>query len=1486
MNLLQTFLAQHPGTALAVVGTAADLAALRQQYPAATLPGRYDPVGDQTGEDLLSADDLVTRGCRGILLCRQMIAYRQEFSALRTLCQERDMGLWTAQGADLAEVLDRADGRQQDCFTQTRADLLAQIDAHDTISFDIFDTLLQRCTLTPGDVFSMVEQRAKAQGLPGKDFPACRRAAQLDSGLDNPDLDEIYRMYQTRFQITPAQAEALRELEVQVESQVLEARAEMKEVFRYALEQGKRVILTSDMYLPAAVLEPILQREGFSGYHELLVSCQEKCLKLDGLFQVLKQKAVGRVLHIGDHRIHDGICADLAGIDYCLLPSQELCLQRCGLQQAAAVLQIGNERALLGLGVARAFSSPFATHWDGRGFRPDARQLAALYFAPLVAAFLHWLADTLAANPCDGILFAARDGAPMLAWYHAYQQAFPSRSLPEGTYFYTSRRAASLCGLDDEAVINAIIDSSRALKPDEMLRQKFGLAPEEIQPYTSKDEEEIYQYVWRHQEAIFRRAQLARQGYFRYMGSLGLRIGGKYAFYDFVSSGTSQKGLARFAPFSLQGMYFARAAGSSEDQLPVLSFLGTDAAFFQSQFKRLELFMTSDEGSLATLDEDGTPLLAPDHRAPVVMEYIHTCQQAVTEWLQRYFSTLYDPGQPLGVEAAAALFDGMARADLCAFNALELSDDWNGCGQTLADYCEVTPVYRAHPAQADPPEREWKRFCATTPMRNSLLNWYGFPPHATAVLIGDSPLVELLCRRCERVIVLEKSPLRGERLSHLAETCHNLTLQVGRFPEEHPAVAADLVILPRLQGKDRARVLELVQTARGMLASGGRLLAVVQNRFGLKYFCGVPAGQGQAPFAGLEDDSLYSRAGLQALLEEAGLPAVKFYYPMPDARLPQAIYTDAYQPSDGLRDRVIPYYDSTGTLVAAEDKLWDEVLRNEMLPFFANDFLVEAHDGSGGFDDTVFAALSTDRGARDGFVTAIHGDHCVTKTPIAPEGRETLQRLCATQQALQQRGIRTVPCTYADGRITMPFVQGKNLVSLLSELAHNRREEAFTALLEGLWQQILASSPQVEAGHCALPMVPALCSQAGPVLEKACIDMIPFNCFYTEGAYLFYDQEFVRENYPASYVMFRALRYTYSFAPEAETMLPLAEIRQRYGLSDALWAAYESEEARFVEANRNYREYAPFYRHVGVGEDCLAANRARLQDQGKALPAGRDAGAERKVLLRLLRCFDEVCRRYDLRYTLYYGTLLGAVRHQGFVPWDDDVDVIMPRADYERLCGLSADAWPAELFLQTPENDPGCFYGGYAKLRDETTTGMESRNLGHTCHQGIWMDILPLDACWRDPARRRDQMKRIHQLQKMLLAKIYPDRYQLDNRAALCCAQTSHEELCAQLHAALTECHEADAPLTVLARYRSLESHVLTEAADWQWTIPQPFEDGRYPIPMAYDKLLRQLYGADYRLYPPRAQRVSHHKGLFDAFTPYRQYQAEHAGLLAFFSNL
>ncbi|MGA2545215.1 MAG: LicD family protein [Rectinemataceae bacterium] len=87
------------------------------------------------------------------------------------------------------------------------------------------------------------------------------------------------------------------------------------------------------------------------------------------------------------------------------------------------------------------------------------------------------------------------------------------------------------------------------------------------------------------------------------------------------------------------------------------------------------------------------------------------------------------------------------------------------------------------------------------------------------------------------------------------------------------------------------------------------------------------------------------------------------------------------------------------------------------------------------------------------------------------------------------------------------------------------------------------------------------------------------------------------------------------------------------------------------------------------------------------------------ILLRILKAFHAICEENGLRYWMDAGTLLGALRHGGFIPWDDDVDVIMPREDYLRFCGIAQEKLPFDMFFQSPESDPG-FLCPWVKIRD------------------------------------------------------------------------------------------------------------------------------------------------------------------------------------------
>ena len=117
----------------------------------------------------------------------------------------------------------------------------------------------------------------------------------------------------------------------------------------------------------------------------------------------------------------------------------------------------------------------------------------------------------------------------------------------------------------------------------------------------------------------------------------------------------------------------------------------------------------------------------------------------------------------------------------------------------------------------------------------------------------------------------------------------------------------------------------------------------------------------------------------------------------------------------------------------------------------------------------------------------------------------------------------------------------------------------------------------------------------------------------------------------------------------------------------------------------------------------------------------------RKVQLDILIKLDEVCKKNNLRYYLAFGTCLGALRHKGFIPWDDDIDVLMPYADAKRLINLQNE-FGKKYFVQSKETD--LEYNSIAmRIRDEDTTCIEKNEVDLKTHKGIYVDIYPYYEC-------------------------------------------------------------------------------------------------------------------------------------------------------------
>jgi lipopolysaccharide cholinephosphotransferase len=141
------------------------------------------------------------------------------------------------------------------------------------------------------------------------------------------------------------------------------------------------------------------------------------------------------------------------------------------------------------------------------------------------------------------------------------------------------------------------------------------------------------------------------------------------------------------------------------------------------------------------------------------------------------------------------------------------------------------------------------------------------------------------------------------------------------------------------------------------------------------------------------------------------------------------------------------------------------------------------------------------------------------------------------------------------------------------------------------------------------------------------------------------------------------------------------------------------------------------------------------------------------VELDLLSEFQRVCKKHNLTYFADAGTLIGAIRHKGFIPWDDDIDVIMMREDYEKLCQVAETEFKHPYFFQTEYTDPTS-NRGHAQLRNSNTTGILQSEYGKKFfNQGIFIDIFPYDAVTEDKTRLKVQKRHIN-INKKLSRKI------------------------------------------------------------------------------------------------------------------------------------
>lgn len=251
----------------------------------------------------------------------------------------------------------------------------------------------------------------------------------------------------------------------------------------------------------------------------------------------------------------------------------------------------------------------------------------------------------------------------------------------------------------------------------------------------------------------------------------------------------------------------------------------------------------------------------------------------------------------------------------------------------------------------------------------------------------------------------------------------------------------------------------------------------------------------------------------------------------------------------------------------------------------------------------------------------------------------------------------------------------------------------------------------------------------------------------------------------------------------------------------------------------------------------------------------------KNIEIEILDYFVKVCEENNLIYFLDGGTLLGAVRHKGFIPWDDDIDVIMPRRDYEKLLTIMSKIENEEFKLESHDYNKDYIYP-YAKMVSKKTRLIETK-ITYPGY-GLFVDVFPLDGIPSDSKERKKFQDEIWKLTHMI-------DYSLDKRKKAGIKSKLKQVLCQViginriLNILSKKIKKYDYDLAEYAyaivcttnKNRIVDKRVFSDYTE------VTFEGKIYKAPIGFDAYLRELYG-DYMKLPPKENRISNHS--FEAF--------------------
>ena len=526
-------------------------------------------------------------------------------------------------------------------WNYTLYDLKKQIDLHDVISFDVFDTLITRDVLAPRDIFERMEM--------GAEFIEARIKAEeeLYEMFPSPTITQIYDRLGKIYKWDTIERDTTLNKEISDEKSCVIARIKILDLFDYAISSGKVVYLTSDMYMEKKHIQSLLSQFDLPDGYELIVSCEYGKTKENGeLFDVLLDKNPGKsILHIGDNYDTDYVAARSKGIDAFYIKKGYDLLAESSCSYLFDLIKTSEDKRLLGFFASTLFNDPFILGETKGKLNICCFDHIAASILPMTLLYLsrivEWAADY------DEILFASRDGYFIYKLYEWYRGNNVSLNLPEGRYIYVSRSAISSMSVqtaqDINVFLNKIVDDPK-LNLKSLIENQFHITVSDEFDLSTGDAvnkwgiEKLGSKISKYYGPILEKASVIRERYLSFIEKSGISTYGKIAVVDIVTQGTLIYGLNHIFHNDISLFALGTSAVPNKyipDISKVHSVYGNiterigDSLYSMSDFSELHLFIemlyASKEGQFYSVDEELKPFfVAGSEYDPELLENVQS----------------------------------------------------------------------------------------------------------------------------------------------------------------------------------------------------------------------------------------------------------------------------------------------------------------------------------------------------------------------------------------------------------------------------------------------------------------------------------------------------------------------------------------------------------------------------------------------------------------------------------------------------------------------------------------------------------------------------------------------------------------------------------------------------------------------------------------------------------------------------------------------